>query len=89
MIKFDKKLIAFCLILVAFGGVYGMESNHSQNFYGAMESKIESFSDLISFEPQSISTDCNQINEKYEEYAEAMAFSHGINDEMMTETMLK
>ena len=51
MKKFELKLGGLILILIAVSGTFGMESNQSQNFYGAMETKIDTFSDLVSFEP--------------------------------------
>lgn len=56
---------------------------------GAMESKIETFADLISFDPMSIQTNCEEVKTKYEEYQQAMLFSDGISPELMTETMQK
>ena len=55
-----KRRLDFKIVLIFFAlyGVFAMESNQSKDFFGSMEGKIDGFSDLINFEPSSISTNC-------------------------------
>lgn len=59
--KLELKLFKLILILLTICNAFGMESNSSKDFFGGMEGKIETFSDLISFDPSSISTNCPEI----------------------------
>ena len=65
------------------------KATNPKTFSVQWKEKLYGFSDLINFEPSSISTNCQEVKEKYEEYSEAMAFTQGLSNELMTETMQK